>query len=133
MAAGLLKRCIPVFIMLTFLFFILAYGINKSDTAHVVVPYVISGDNYTAYVYEFKAEGYRGKNLVNFSFEPGMDAKTFMALVPEADVISYYDPIREKSVGYVRVFGGIGTNFYLHAGITYEVYVRKTTNLTLIR
>jgi len=70
----------------------------------------------------------KGKNL--FSVENPISAKELAMLNPEIETISLKENDTIGYVnGYVNVFGGIGKNFILEPGKTYEIVSEK--NLTL--
>ncbi len=73
----------------------------------------------------------KGKNYVKinstYSF---LYAKELVIMNPDIEYISYYDSFLNKSIGYVNVFGGIGTNFLIDKNRVYEISVKR--NITLI-
>jgi hypothetical protein len=44
-------------------------------------------------------------------------------LYPEIETISYIEG--NETIGYVNVFGGIGTNFFIEANKSYEIVLSK--------
>lgn len=72
----------------------------------------------------------KGKN--NFSvdsfFYP-IYVSTLVSKHPEIESVTLLD--YGRSFGYVNVFGGIGTNFIIEQGKTYEIYTSKPMNITL--
>ena len=72
----------------------------------------------------------QGKNNITFNSEP-VYAKTLIEKNPEIISISYIDEFYNNSVGYVNVFGGIGTNFILIENQTYEIISKQKTTIYL--
>ena len=71
-----------------------------------------------------------GKNT--FTFENYSDvvyASQLIRLNPSIEVISYYDSIRGKDIGYVNAFGGVGSNFMIIQGKPYEIFTNQETSL----
>jgi hypothetical protein len=69
----------------------------------------------------------KGKNEISVPFE--MLASDLILLNPEIETISYFDENLGRRIGYINAFGGLGSNFYLVPGKSYEISVRKETNL----
>lgn len=64
-----------------------------------------------------------GKNL--FVPDKAVYPKQLAYLYPEIETISYYDDFLGTHLGYANVFGGVGSNFLLKPGTTYEIVVRE--------
>jgi len=45
--------------------------------------------------------------------------------------VSYYDPLEEKTIGYVNFFGGLGKNFLIIPGNEYEIFSSSKEKLKL--
>jgi hypothetical protein len=97
---------------------------------NVTEPLKIIEDNITKYIFELTFRDGTGKNLMQFPIEPNLRASQLLALLPESDAVSYFDAARNKTVGYVKAFGGIGKNFLIEANKTYEISVTESVNWT---
>ena len=76
------------------------------------------------------AELSSGKNIFTLeNYSGDLYASVIILLNKDVEVIAYYDKVTGKNLSYVGAFGGIGRNFQLHEGETYEIYTSK--NLTL--
>jgi hypothetical protein len=62
-------------------------------------------------------------------FNESFYARTFIQQHPDVEYISYYDEFLQRSVTYVNVFGGIGQNFVIIPGRSYEISVRTDTTI----
>jgi hypothetical protein len=71
-----------------------------------------------------------GKNYVSFSGQ-GF-ASDVILLNPDVEAISYFDEDLNKTIGYVNVFGGVGSNFLIVPERTYELIISKNTSLVEI-
>lgn len=71
----------------------------------------------------------KGKNQITINRT--MYAKELLILNPEIESISYFDNFLNKSVGYVNVFGGIGSNFLIKPGKVYEISASKNISLII--
>ncbi|GBE20030.1 hypothetical protein BMS3Abin17_00762 [archaeon BMS3Abin17] len=69
----------------------------------------------------------KGGNYV--SINQPLSAKELVVLNPEIEYISYFDEFLNKSVAYVNIFGGIGSNFMINPEQIYEISVSKEINL----
>ena len=56
-------------------------------------------------------------------------AHSLVSLNPSIDVISYDDPLLNRTLSYVNAFGGIGEDFVLVSNVTYTLYVSEETLL----
>jgi hypothetical protein len=68
-----------------------------------------------------------GKNYVSF-IQP-MYVREVMKKNTDLETISYFDEEQNKTIGYVRALGGIGKNFLIVPGQTYEIVAAKNTTL----
>ncbi len=71
----------------------------------------------------------KGKNNVELNFSSY--AKNLVAYNPSIEYISYTDKFLGKNYGYVNVFGGIGRNFPINPGETYEISVKEDAELLI--
>ena len=69
----------------------------------------------------------KGKNYVELNFTSY--AKNLVVHNSNIEYISYNDKFLGKSYGYVNVFGGIGSNFAIIPGETYEIAVKEDMEL----
>lgn len=58
-------------------------------------------------------------------------ASDITALNPDIEYIHYQDSFLNQSLGYVNVFGGIGDNFLVKSGESYEIGSKKRILLRL--
>lgn len=70
-----------------------------------------------------------GKNVVVFSDVRPFYVADLVQLNPSIEAVSYEGP--EGRFGYVHVFSGVGTNFVLRGGASYEIIVSEETSLVL--
>lgn len=71
----------------------------------------------------------KGKNLVNFSGIVPFYVHDLVELNPEIEVVSFEDS-EGRSIGFVNVYGGVGSRFAVRDGI-YEISVSEDTTLIL--
>jgi len=71
----------------------------------------------------------RGKNYL--TFDQTFFVSELVLLNPEIEYVSYYDDFLHKSIGYVNVFGGVGSNFVVKLDKIYEISVSKNMSLIL--
>lgn len=71
----------------------------------------------------------KGKNTVVFNNTEKFYVKTLFDSNENIEVVSYN--FENKSIGYIRAFGGIGKNFIVESNKEYEVIVSENTTITL--
>jgi len=71
-----------------------------------------------------------GKNYLILN--QSLYAKEIIILNPEIESLSYFDEFLNKSIGYVNVFGGVGSNFITNPEKAYEINVKEDINLRLL-
>jgi hypothetical protein len=76
----------------------------------------------------FSASLVEGKNKVRINLSEPIYAETLIKLNPDIEAISYMEG--NRTIGYVNVFDGIGTDFIV-ADREYEIIVNKSINLIL--
>ena len=71
-----------------------------------------------------------GKNVITFdyNFNP-VYASELVQMYPEIASIAYNETGEE--LGFANVFGGIGDNFIISSGNTYEITTTREVNLNL--
>ncbi len=95
----------------------------------IVMMFVFSlGINGIIFANEFMLEGgiviSEGKNIINTSLEfSPIYVEDLIKLFPDITTVSYTE--KEREVGYVNVFGGIGENFIILPNKTYEITSQK--------
>lgn len=75
----------------------------------------------------------RGKNNVVFNNTEKFYVKDLFEINENVEVVSY-NVVEEgvnKSVGYIRAFGGVGENFIVESDKEYEIVASKNTTITL--
>jgi hypothetical protein len=97
---------------------------------NITLPTKLIENGKATYLFELKFTNGTGKNLIQFPFNPNIKASQLLALIKYADAISYFDQSRNKTIGYITAFGGIGKNFIIEANKTYEISVTKPLNWT---
>lgn len=70
-----------------------------------------------------------GKNFIEV--DQPVAASDLVFLNPGIRSVSYYDDVNERTVGYVNVFGGIGEEFILFPGTSYEVAISEEIELVV--
>lgn len=70
----------------------------------------------------------QGKNIVTFNEINPFYVEDLIKLNPEIEVVSYNGD--ERTIGYVNIYGGLGTNFVIRDA-TYEIIVKGNTTLFL--
>lgn len=71
-----------------------------------------------------------GKNLVTLKESGfGISAKSLVEAYPALQMVAFDDGIH--TLAYINLFGGIGTDFILYPGKTYELYTTTQLNLFL--
>ncbi len=96
---------------------ILIYSTNVRGDVH---PYQVNTSNYTLIA---------GKNMI--TFDKVMFVRELVNLNPEIQAVSYYDTGLDSTLGFVNAFGGVGKNFLIAPGRTYEVIVLSNTTLSV--
>lgn len=71
----------------------------------------------------------KGKNTVVFNNTEKFYVKTLFDSNENIEVVSYN--FENKSIGYIRAFGGIGKNFIVESNKEYEVIVSENTTIAL--
>jgi len=115
--------CALLILFVGYSFFIRAGDV---DNVHIVQPVVVEENGSFTYFFLFQRIE-TGKNLLVFPFEPGLDARTFLEKVKDADAVTSLN----DGQGYIRAFGGLGKNFQFHAHKNYEVSVIRSVNFTI--
>jgi len=82
-------------------------------------------------VKEFELE--KGKNTLIFNNTEEFYVKSLFDLNEDIEVVSYNVVNRDvnKSIGYIKAFGGVGKNFIVEPNKEYEVIVSENTTVTL--
>jgi len=71
-----------------------------------------------------------GKNYLIFN--QSILASDLIKKNPQIQVISYFDEVKNKSVGYVNIFGGIGTDFLIDQEKIYQIFVDTETIIKIM-
>ena len=69
----------------------------------------------------------KGKNIIMFNMTEPFYVKTLFNMNENIESVSFQ--INNKSIGYVRAFGGVGENFIIYPDKEYEVIVSKNTTI----
>jgi len=64
-------------------------------------------------------------------YNTNLRAKDMMHVIPELTKISYYDEVSGKYVGYVSLFGGLGTNFVIKPDVEYSLAFNNSIDATI--
>jgi len=70
-----------------------------------------------------------GKNRVVFNVTNSFNASTLVKLNPEVEVVSYKEG--NVTFGYVNFMKGIGDDFEIMNGMSYEIYSSENSTLIL--
>lgn len=70
-----------------------------------------------------------GKNIVIFNATNSFNVSILVKLNPQIEVVSYKE--ENVSFGYVNFLGGLGDNFEIMNGMSYEIYSSKNSTLIL--
>lgn len=68
-----------------------------------------------------------GKNKIIFNETNSFNASTLIKLNPGVEVVSYKEG--NITFGYINFMGGLGDDFEIRKGVSYEIYSSKNTTL----
>jgi len=134
------KLVFPVLVFILIFLIYIRTNYALSTTFHplniklnITKPIKVEHGGNISYIFNLEVRNGIGKNLIQFPFTPkNLRAADILKSLKYADAISYFDPLTNKTVGYVTAFGGIGKNFVIEANKTYEISVRKNITWTYI-
>jgi len=72
-----------------------------------------------------------GKNRIFFNVTNSFNASTLIKLNPEIEVVSYKEG--NFTFGYVNFMNGLGDDFEIMNGVSYEIYSSENSTLILPR
>jgi len=94
------------FIFFVLLLIIFTIGLSIAENEAEEFTEVISGPSY-------------------IEVEENIFVADFVAINKGVEYVLYHDDFLNKDIVYLDVFGGIGSNFLMEPGITYEISVNR--------
>ncbi len=80
-----------------------------------------------------KKSGSTGKNWISIPLETNITnaSQLMSAIGPNCDAVNRWNPVTQRSEGWISLFGGMGTNFAIVPGAGYEVSVTANTTFSV--
>jgi len=103
---------------------------NKTTTIIMIFLFFSLGIVILGFVLAEKNTGtklHKGKNYLEIN--QTLSAKKLISLNPNIESISYFNKFLNRDIGYVNIFGGVGSNFLTKQGQIYEISVSKNMSL----
>ncbi|MDD2666213.1 MAG: hypothetical protein PHD13_03235 [Methanocellales archaeon] len=81
-----------------------------------------------------KKPGSTGKNWISIPLETNITtaSQLMSAIGSNCDAVNRWNPVTQKSEGWISLFGGMGTNFAIVPGEGYEVSVTANTTFSVL-
>ena len=86
----------------------------------IILGFVLAGDGQGTKLH-------KGKNYLEIN--QTIYINELVSLNPDIESVSYFNKFLNKDIGYVNVFGGVGSNFLTKQGQIYEISVNKNMSL----